>query len=199
MRGFRSQRCFGLDDPVLRGYLLGPTLGENAARAMESTTANCFFDHMFMFEPNTPVDEHYWHQDLPFWPVAGEHIVSIWLSLYDCTPKSAALKFIPGSHHERRFYSPMGFDGTPMVGDLGARADLAVDVRTVHSSGGNNSADQRRLAYSVRFIGDDAPMMLRQCVFQDPALLPDADDPFEVGGPIQSRRWPRVYPITSGA
>lgn len=233
--GFRSQRCFGLDDPVLRGYLLDPALGENAARAMGSPTANFFFDHMFLFEPNTPVDEHYWHQDLPFWPVEGEHVVSIWLSLYDCTPESAALKFIPGSHHERRFYPPVGFDGTPMVGDLGPRAALAIDVRdqffddqapafhedpelygvtefsykagdavifntrTVHSSGGNKSPDQRRLAYSARFIGDDARMMLRQGVFQDPALLPDADEPFEVGAPMRSRRWPRVYPIASGA
>lgn len=233
--GFRSQRCFGLDDPVLRGYLLDPILGENAARAMGSSTANFFFDHMFLFEPNTPIADHYWHQDLPYWPVEGDHVVSVWLSLYDCTPESAALKFIPGSHRERRFYPPMGFDGTPMVGDLGDRAALAVDTRdeffadqapafhedpevhgvtefsydagdavifhtrTVHSSGGNNSVDQRRLAYSARFIGDDARMMLRQGVFQDPALLPDEDEAFEVGAPMRSRRWPRVYPITSGA
>lgn len=232
--GFRSQRCFGLGDPLLRGYLLDPVLGENAARAMGSPTANFFFDHMFLFEPDTPIDGHYWHQDLPFWPVDGDHVVSVWLSLYDCEPESAALKFVPGSHRERRFYRPLGFDGSPMTGDLGDRAELAIDARsqffdhaapafhedpethgvrefsylagdavifntrTVHSSGGNNSPDQRRLAYSARFIGDDARMMLRQGVFQDPALLPDPDEHFAVGAPMRSRRWPRVYPMTSG-
>ncbi len=225
-----SDRCFGLDRPSLRAYLLDPVLGENAARAMGSSTANFFFDHMFLFEPSTPVDGHYWHQDLPFWPVDGEHVISVWLSLYDCTPESAALKFVRGSHQERRFYPPLGFDGSAMEGDLGERAELAVDVRdqffdhqppafhddpvahdvvefsynagdavifntrVVHSSGGNRSADQRRLAYSVRFIGDDARMMLREGVFQDPALLPDPDEHFAVGAPMVSRRWPRVYP-----
>ena len=77
---YHSDRAFGLGDPVLREYLLDPVLGENAARAMDSTTARFFFDHMFVFEPNTPVDDHYWHQDLPFWPVDGQHVVSIWLS-----------------------------------------------------------------------------------------------------------------------
>ena len=90
--GGHSDRCFGLGRPELRSYLLDPMLGENAARAMGSSTANFFFDHMFLFEPNTPVDDHYWHQDLPFWPVDGEHVVSIWLSLYDCTPESAAFE-----------------------------------------------------------------------------------------------------------
>jgi len=49
------------------------------------------------------------------------------------------------------------------------------------------------VAYSARFIGDDARMTLRQGVFQDPALLPDEDEPFVVGAPMVSRRWPLVY------
>ena len=166
---------------------------------------------MFAFQPDTPIDEHYWHQDQPFWPVEGEQIVSFWLSLTACTPESSALKFIPGTHHESRFFPPNGFDGNPMAFDLGQRGALAVHARdqfldhqappfhedpdahgvvewsyepgdavmfhtrTLHSSGGNSSAADRRVAYSVRYVGDDARLTLRNGVFQDPALMPDDD------------------------
>jgi len=226
---YLSDRAFGLDVPVLRDYLLDPIIGANAARAMGSSSARFFFDHMFVFETNTPVDDHYWHQDLPFWPIDGQHVVSIWLSLVDCTPESAALKFVMGTHTEDRFYPPLGFDGSPMVTDLGDLATHAVDVRDlfhehqappfhedpekhgvvefsyeagdavlfstriVHSSGGNRSLTDRRVAYSARYVGDDARLMLRRGVFQDPALFPEDDQPFEVGAPLTSRRYPVVY------
>lgn len=226
----RSDRCFGIEDATLRTYLLDRTLGENAARAMRSPSANFFFDHMFLFEPDAPVDGHYWHQDLPYWPVEGEHIVSFWLSLTPCTPDTAALKFVRGSHNAAGFYRPKSFDGSTLQGDLGERGGLAIDAsdqfldieppafhedperhgvvefsydpgdavmfttRVVHSSGGNRSPENRRLAYSARFFGPDARHTLRRGVFQDPALLPDADEPFEVGAPMRSRRWPLVYP-----
>ena len=227
-----SDRCFGLGRPALRGYLLDPQMGENAALAMGSGSAQFFFDHLFSFDPATPVDEHYWHQDLPYWPVEGEHVVSFWLSLVPCTPETAALKFVPGSHRAEKFYRPMGFDGKPMVHDLGHRADLAIDAsdqfvdhpapafhedaeangvlefsyepgdavmfhsRIVHSSGGNNSPDRRRVAYSARYVGTDARLTLRKGVFQDPALLPDDDEAFAIGGPMHSRKWPLVYSAT---
>lgn len=224
-----SDRCFGLERPALRSYLLDPQQGENAARAMGSESAQFYFDHMFVFDPATPVDDHYWHQDLPYWPVEGEHIVSFWLSLVHCTPESAALKFVPGTHRAEKFYRPKGFDGQPLNQDLGERAGLAIDAtnqfvdhlpppfhensephdvlefsyepgdavmfhsRIMHSSGGNNSPDKRRVAYSARYIGTDAQLTLRQGVFQDPALLPDDDESFAVGGPMNSRKWPLVY------
>ncbi len=233
-----SDRCFVLSKPVLRGYLLDPVMGENAARAMGSRTARFYFDHVFIFEPQSPLDDHYWHQDVPYWPVEGEEIVSFWLSLVACTPETSALKFVPDTHCTGRLYRPKGFDGEPLsdgVSDgvpndvLAERIALAVDAsttfldepvpafhenpdehgvlqfsyepgdavmfhsRVVHSSGGNNSPDQQRVAYSTRFIGDDVRFMLRQGVFQDPALLPEDDEPFEVGAPLRSRRWPVVH------
>ncbi len=196
---------------------------------MESESARFFFDHVFVFDPATPVDDHYWHQDVPYWPVEGEHIVSFWLSLVHCTPETAALKFVPGSHRADKFYRPNGFDGKSLSQDVGERGALAVDAsdqfvdhppppfhedpeahgvlefsyepgdavmfhsRAVHSSGGNNSPNKRRVAYSARYIGTDARMTLRQGVFQDPALLPDEDEAFTVGAPMQSRKWPLIY------
>ncbi|MGI9595516.1 MAG: phytanoyl-CoA dioxygenase family protein [Acidimicrobiales bacterium] len=226
---YTQDRCFALDYPVLRRYVLDPTLGQNAARAMNSERARFFFDHLFAFAPQTVVEDHYWHQDQPYWPVQGEQIVSFWLALTPCTPETSALKFVSGSHRAERCYPPLGFDGQPLRSDLGPLADQAVDVRDqfldsqpppyhldpaangviefgyepgdavmfhtklVHSSGGNSSPDARRVAYSIRSIGDDATMILRQGVFQDPALLPDPDEVFEVGAPMVSRRWPVVH------
>jgi ectoine hydroxylase-related dioxygenase (phytanoyl-CoA dioxygenase family) len=226
---YTQDRCFALEVPALRRYVLDPALGRNAALAMESRQARFFFDHLFAFAPDTPVDDHYWHQDQPFWPVQGEHIVSFWLALTDCEPETSALKFVSGSHRSERFFAPVGFDGKPIKHDLGPIADHAVDVRDqffdgptpayhldpdghgviefsyeagdavmfhtklVHSSGGNRSPDERRVAYSIRYVGDDATMMLREGVFQDPALLPDPDEEFRVGAPMVSRRWPVVH------
>jgi len=229
-----SDRCFGLSKPALRNYLLDPVMGENAARAMGSQTARFYFDHVFIFEPQSPLDDPYWHQDVPYWPVEGEEIVSFWLSLVACTPETSALKFVPGTHRGGRLYRPKGFDGEPLPHSapsaaIAERVALAVDAsttfldepvpvfhenpdehgvlqfsyepgdavmfhsRVVHSSGGNNSPDQKRVAYSARFIGDDVRFMLRKGVFQDPALLPEDDEPFEVGAPLRSRRWPVVH------
>lgn len=226
---FTQDRCFALDYPVLRSYVMDPVLGENAARAMGSRQARFFFDHLFAFSPDSPMEDHYWHQDQPYWPVQGRHIVSFWLALTPCTPESSGLKFVGGSHRAERFYRPAGFDGKPLKGELGSLADRAVDVsdqfldhqpppfhldpeangvieygyeagdavmfhsKLVHSSGGNRSSDARRVAYSIRYIGDDATMMLRRGVFQDPALLPAPDEHFEVGAPMVSRRWPVVH------
>jgi len=226
---YTQDRCFALEMPELRRYVLDPVLGENAARAMGCRRARFFFDHLFAFDPDTPVEEHYWHQDQPYWPVEGEHVVSFWLALTPCTPETSALKFVAGSHTADLFYPPVGFDGKPLEGDLGPLAGSAVDVsdqflaeppppfhldpgangviefsyevgdaamfhtKLVHSSGGNRSADQRRVAYSVRYMGNDAKMMLRQGVFQDPALLPDPDEEFAIGSPMVSRKWPVVH------
>lgn len=225
----QSDRCFGLDDPTLQAYLTNPVLGESAARAMRSSTARFYFDHVFAFEPDSALPDHYWHQDQPYWPIEGEHIVSFWLSLVRCTPETSALKFVPGTHRNDRFYRPKGFDGTPLEQDLGPLGERAVDAsdqfrdgppppfhedpvahgvvefsyepgdavmfhsKIVHSSGGNNSPDLRRIAYSTRYIGDDARFTLRQGVFQDPALLPNEDEPFVVGAKVASRSWPEVY------
>lgn len=228
----QSDRCFGAADPVLSRYLLDPVQGENAARAMGSPFARFYFDHVFAFAPNSPVADHYWHQDQPYWPVEGTHIVSFWLSLVSCTPETSALKFVPGTHRADRFYRPNGFDGEALEHDAGPRGSLAIDAadqfldteppafhenpethgvlefsyepgdavmfhsKIVHSSGGNNSPDLRRVAYSTRYVGEDSRLTLRNGVFQDPALLPAADEPFAVGAPMTSRAWPIVWPTT---
>ncbi len=228
-RDHAQDRCFALDHPALRSYVLDPVMGENAARAMACDEARFFFDHLFAFAPDTPVEAHYWHQDQPYWPIEGEHIVSVWLSLTACEPDTSALKMIRGSHLADRFFRPSGFDGSSLQSDLGALADKAVDARNqfldhppppyhldpessgvvefgfeagdalmfhtkaVHSSGGNKSKTKRRVAYSIRYVGDDARMTLRRGVFQDAALLPDDDQQFEVGAPLRSRRWPVVF------
>lgn len=231
---FATDRCFALDRPALRSWALDSVMGENAARAMGSTEARFFFDHLFAFEPNQPIDEHYWHQDQPYWPIEGEQIVSFWVPFTSCTAHSSGLKFVRGSHRDTMFFRPRGFDGELPPDDLGERAALAVDVaeqfradaappfhedarhgevvdfdfeagdavmfhtRTVHSSGGNRSTTDRRVALSLRYMGDDARMMLRRGVFQDPALLPDPDEPFAVGAPMRSRKWPLVHPAAFG-
>ena len=71
-----------------------------------------FYDQMFVKHPyadagndaqghlgNTP-----WHQDITFWPVDGEQIVSVWVALDKTNLENGGLEFVPGSSNfEDRF------------------------------------------------------------------------------------------------
>ena len=60
--------------------------------------------------------------------------------------------------------------------------------RIVHSSGGNASPTLNRIAYSTRWIGDDARFRSRQG-WTEPHLLPDEDESIEDGDLLTSRKF----------
>ena len=61
-------------------------------RALSSTSS------FFVKRAGCPVDTP-WHQDIPFWPVAGSQIASFWITLDPVTRASSGLEFVRGSHH----------------------------------------------------------------------------------------------------
>ncbi len=44
-----------------------------------------------------------WHQDLPFWNLSTDHVVSVWLAITPSTKEAGAMKVVPGSHRGGHF------------------------------------------------------------------------------------------------
>ena len=151
-----------------------------AARAMQSRTAQFFHDHVLVKEPGTPKPTP-WHQDAPYYLVAGAQTVSLWLPLDPV--REASLRFIAGSHLRDRMVRPVSWSDDSDFYDSGdwlpvpdPDADpgearvlewamepgdaVLFDFRTVHGARGNPGADRRR-ALSLRWVGDDARVVAR--------------------------------------
>ena len=149
---------------------------EIAARAMRSSTAQLFHDHVLVKESGTPKPTP-WHQDGPYYFVEGEQTVSLWIPLDPVT--TASLRLIAGSHRWDKPVRPVSWaddsdfyegkqdwievpdpdqdpDGFNVLEWAMAPGDAVLfDFRTVHGARGNPGGARRR-ALSLRWVGDDA-------------------------------------------
>ena len=67
-----------------------------AAQLLDTDKVNLLYDQLFVKPPQggpTP-----WHSDLPYWPVEGTAVMSLWLALGDVDLDNGGLEFIRGSH-----------------------------------------------------------------------------------------------------
>ena len=194
---------------VFRRLVHDSALAEAAATLMGSLQVRFFYDQMFVKEPGA-VAPTPWHQDLPYWPLRGDQICGLWCPLDPVDLDSGAVEYVRGSHLAGRWYRPRHFGGASgydgASGDPMPDIDATVAARdrlswamepgdaiafhglVVHGAGGNRSAQRRRRAVSLRWMGDDA-------VFDDrPGTYP-----FEVAGqipgsPLQGKLYPQVWP-----
>jgi ectoine hydroxylase-related dioxygenase (phytanoyl-CoA dioxygenase family) len=183
-----------LRDEACAGFVRLGVLAGLAAAAMRSTTVRLFYDQLFVREPGgsaaglaTPL-----HQDLPYWPVRGDQVVSIWVPFDPVDRRSGVVQYIRGSHRWSTVYRPAGLaalavaDGGYGGGLRTAELDdperlirendvLAWDMApgdvllhhpmTLHFARANATTDVRRRALSVRYLGDDAVWADRQGTF----------------------------------
>ena len=182
---------------------------EIAATVMGSRKVNIFFDQLLIKEPGT--EEHTpWHHDIPFWPVRGNDICTIWLALDPVSRESGAVEYIKGSHRWGKAFHPPAFAGDnkyridlPEVPDIEADRDqyefLQFELEPgdctvhhgllVHGAPGNSRSDERRRAAVSRWAGDDAiyhPLPDIQQMMWDPDI--------PAGGPLDSDLWPVIWP-----
>ena len=91
-----------------------------------------FYDQMFVKHPDQGSDQREidsegdlgntpWHQDITFWPVRGDQIVSIWIALDETNLQNGGLEFVPGSSFFEDSFQAIG------VGDEG-RLPLPTDT-----------------------------------------------------------------------
>ena len=212
---FFEERFLYQGNPGLTGYVLDQRIGENVGKAMGADSVRVLFDHLLCCGPNTPVD-YYWHQDLSYWPIDGNQICSIWLTLTDCDVESSALEIVldsdEGGIYPIRPFGEEDFGeevkqnydkgSIPKYDQLRDKYDILsnemkagdaylFNAKVMHSSAGNRSSTQGRVAYSVRYIGDDVTWFPRPA-FDQEALTP-AGRPLERGEKFVGAEYPEIW------
>ncbi len=147
---------------------------EVAADLMHSQRVQLFHDHILVKEPGTSKPTP-WHQDGPYYFVDGKQTVSFWSPLDPVT--EASLRCVAGSHlwekpvlptrwlSEENFYpNPEDYMPVPdpdaegmkvVEWDMEPGDAVAFNFNILHGARGNETA-QRRRAFSLRLVGDDA-------------------------------------------
>ena len=197
-----------------RSFVFESPAGAIAAALMRSAHARFFHEHVLVKEPGTTVETP-WHHDQPYYCMAGEKTVSLWIAL-DPVARETSVEYVGGSHRWGRTFRPMRFNGADLfaddrserVPDISARRGdfdlvgwemepgdaVAFSFLTLHGAPGNVSDLVRRRAFTARFVGDDA-------VFRDLGGLgspPFRDLDLEDGAPLSGPAFPVVHPAPSG-
>jgi ectoine hydroxylase-related dioxygenase (phytanoyl-CoA dioxygenase family) len=145
-----------------------------AGALMRSNTVQLFHDQVLVKEPGTTRPTP-WHQDGPYYFVEGRQTLSFWAPIDPV--RAASLRIVAGSHlwpkpvlpvrwlSEAAFYpDPGGYIPVPdpdaegmtvLEWDMDPGDAVAFHYLALHGARGNPGGDRRR-AFSLRFLGDDA-------------------------------------------
>ncbi len=183
-----------------------------AARLMGARCADFFYDQLFVKEPGTAHPTP-WHQDLPYWPVTGWQIATVWIALDRVDRSNGAVEFVAGSHRWGISYRPTPFrkgheikftsSALAVLPDIDAERDkydikswkmeagdcLVFHAMIVHGAPGNLTPGSRRRGLALRYTGDDARYDPRPGTFQFP-YTPD----LAPGAAMTCALFPRVWP-----
>ena len=160
-----------------------------------------------------------WHQDTPYWPVAGNQIASMWISL-DPLPREECLEYVRGSHLGPIYdgFSPSKVLDDPTLPHYGEEyprlpdieadresfdivawdiepGDVIVAHPSVLHGGGPTGPTGRRRALTVRCYGDDIVYAKRPPTRPTVPLTPGLSLTHEAGDPLRSPWYPRLRPV----
>ncbi|MCF6233140.1 MAG: phytanoyl-CoA dioxygenase family protein [Rhodobacteraceae bacterium] len=205
---FFDDYCNWTRIPEFEKAIKASPVAQVAAGLMGSETVQMFHDHVLVKEPGTSMATP-WHQDEPYYFVQGQQTVSFWVPLD--VVNEATLRCVAGSHQWAKPVLPTRWaseaDFFPDEGQYMAVPDpdakgmrvvefamkpgdaVAFDFRTLHGARGNNSPNRRR-AFSLRLVGDDARYVTRPG---------PTSPPFPGHGMIEGQRlredwFPVIYP-----
>jgi ectoine hydroxylase-related dioxygenase (phytanoyl-CoA dioxygenase family) len=186
LRGAMDQMLQGAYDPVARAgaddagpkvlsrdgmwrnveafsrFLFQSPIGDLAARLLQSREVRLYED-LLLFNGAGAVATSRWHRDSPWWPLRGDQLVTIWLSLEPVTAETGAMRFVTGSQRD-----PDEVALAAMVADEVATADadrvvvietqpgdaVAFHPRILHTAYGS-AVEHPRRTFTIRFMGDD--------------------------------------------
>lgn len=176
---FFDDYCNWTHIPEFRQVIEQSEAAAVAAKLMGSRGVQVFHEHVLVKEPGTSKPTP-WHQDSPYYFVEGQQTVSFWSPMDPV--KEASLRCVAGSHRWEKAVLPTRWlsetDFYPDEQDFMPVPDpdaenmrvlewqmepgdaVAFDFRTLHGARGNNST-QRRRAFSLRLVGDDARYITR--------------------------------------
>jgi ectoine hydroxylase-related dioxygenase (phytanoyl-CoA dioxygenase family) len=134
-----------------------------------------FYDQLFYKSPSTSARTQ-WHQDLPFWPLKGTNIPSIWIALTRTTRRTSGVQYVKGSQAWGRVYQPRNpndcgqvdssvcpdfhvephcFDANIVSYELEPGDAVVHHPLIIHGAGPNLDIVQERLGVSLRYCGPD--------------------------------------------
>jgi ectoine hydroxylase-related dioxygenase (phytanoyl-CoA dioxygenase family) len=176
------------------------------------------FDHVFV-KDGGDCERTPWHQDLPYWPVAGTKIGSMWITL-DPIPKHECLEFIRGSHRQTIYdgFDPARVNEDPTLPYYGERYPRLPDIQAtrdqwdivswditpgdvvilhpgVMHGGGQTSEGRRRRTLSVRTFGDDIVFADRPKTRATAPRTPGLELCLKPGDPLRHPYYPRLRPL----
>lgn len=179
-----------------------------ARQLMRSQKINIFYDQWLIKEPGTETPTP-WHHDLPYWPIDGSQVCTLWLALDTVTATSGAVEFVKGSHRWGKKLRPVSFgagnqytEDLPLVPSIDAMRQQHEIIRfdlepgdctvhhglTIHGASGNASSNTRRRAYTSRWTGDDVVFHPRDGLQE----MPPIPAHLTAGAALDSDLWPRV-------
>ncbi len=210
--GFFGDYCNWQRIAPFRSFFFDSGIAQTAGQLMGSDKVNLYHEHVLVKEPGT-LEKTPWHHDQPYYPVDGDHIVSLWIPL-DPVPRQTCVEFVAGSHRWGKWFAPKRFadaaehPGTSKMETIPDEATLRANHRivgfelepgdciafhglTVHGAPGNAQPGTRRRAFSARFTGRDARFTLRQGFMSPP---PPAEGGPDHGAPMDSAAFPVIWP-----
>lgn len=201
----------------IRRLMYDSPLADMLGRCMGSTGVWYYSDEFFIKDAGgaarTP-----WHQDTPYFPVAGKQLASVWISL-DRIRADECLEFVKGSHAETMYD---GFDprnpgdpsasyygeGLPKLPDIQADrsrfpivswdvepGDIIISSPNIIHGGGPTRVDGRRRALAIRMFGDDVVFARRPPSMPTVPLTPGLSQHLKPGDPLRSPWYPPLRPV----
>lgn len=192
---------------VCRQFVFDSPAAKIAGSIMQSNKVNIFFDQWLIKEPGTETLTP-WHHDMPYWPINGWQVSTLWLALDPVTAANGAVEYVKGSHQWQQRFKPASFGGgnqytesLPEVPDIEAMRNELEFIQfelepgdctlhqglVIHGSPGNQSLQYRRRAHVSRWVGDDVVFHPRDGLQEMPPLPELAS-----GDPLDSELWPRI-------
>ncbi len=204
-----------------RAFIQNSALPEIAAKVFGSERVQFFYDQLLVKEPGTR-EETPWHQDLPYWPVRGQDILSLWVPFDHANKQSGVVHYLKGSHKWGKKYAPSafskdsGFDETYAKMGLEPLPDMEALIKkhevmcwdvepgdiilhhplTLHYAPGNSSKTGRRRGLALRYLGDDAVYDDRPGTFMENPKIQAILPKFSVsdGDKLPESLFPTVWP-----
>ena len=206
------------NNDVFRHFCYDQSITGIAAQLTGSEKLNLLYDQMFNIAPGSG-DRTVFHNDLPYWPIRGKQVATIWLAFDKVVKENGAMEFFRGSHLWEKQYVPFStnekddgltpidvgeaYDASPdweaekekhemLMYELEPGDALAFQPLVVHGSHANVSTDMQRRAYAMRFTGTEVTYHagpVWNVYITNPTL--------KTGDPLDSTQYPTVYDVRS--
>lgn len=142
-----------LEDEDFADFVRNSGLARVAGRIMGSQRVRFFYDQLLVKEPGTTARTA-WHQDLSYWPVRGDQILSLWVPVDSASPENGVVTYVRGSHTRDRMF-PM----QPFTDDEVAAEGASPHFEQFTNDAGRDPYDRSNLLSDIRLHPEKFDML----------------------------------------